>query len=359
MERPTILIVDDDPDVRESYTYFLEDAGYRTLQAESRSEALNQLQQHTCHVALLDMKMEGESDGILLNQTIREQYPEVETVIVTAYAGYSSAVQALKDGAVDYLSKASSNDEILRAIRQALERRLERLTSEESADSRPEILLGLVCNHSFLREGMLHFTAQNPIYQLEQHFRNIQELTVSREVEPVDIIMICASCNFPTFSAASAALQRLHLIMPDAVPVLLHHHYSMEEKAALLELGVKGFLPDELDEETLLHALTRLMAGEVWAGRAEISMALDRIRIQPGVGNLQVETDRPDLGDLTPRERDVLRLLALDYPNKDIASKLGVSERTIKTHLYNIYQKMGVHTRTEAVQEAYNRNILP
>lgn len=359
MERPVILIVDDDPGVRESYAYFLEDAGYDTIQADSRKDALRQLRQNSCHVALLDMKMEGESDGILLNQTIRETFPDVETIIVTAYAGYTSAVKALKDGAVDYLSKASSNDEILRAIRQALHRRRERLASREPEDSQPEILLGLICNHTFLREGMLHFTDQNPVYHLKQHFRHFQELTVSRDIDPVDIMLICASCNFPTFASAGSALERLHLIMPDTIPVLLHHQYSLEERAALLELGVKGFLADELDEDSLLHALNRLMAGEVWAGRAEVSMVLNRIRSQPASQGESGEGIGPDLGGLTPRERDVLRLLALDFPNKEIAEKLGVSERTVKTHLYNVYQKMGVHTRTEAVQQAYRRHILP
>lgn len=354
--KTTILIVDDDPTVRESYAYFLEDCGFETRQAHSREHALQVLEQSPCQVALLDMKMEGESDGLLLNQDIREQYPDVETVIITAFAGYNTAVQALKDGAVDYLSKAASNDEILQAIQTALARRASR-ASQQAEQPEPEVILGLVCGHSFHKEGLLHFTSHNPTYALQLHSRHLHELTINRDVEPVDILLICAECNFKNIEDAKSGVQRVQLMMPDAIPVLTNHSFDIQERALLLEAGVKGILPDDLDEEGLLLALTRLQQGEIWAGRHELSLALKQAR-ERSHNDPQTPVDK-SVDTLTPRERDVLRLLSLDFPNKDIALKLGISDRTIKTHLYNIYQKLGVHTRSEAVQEAYRLRVLP
>ena len=62
--------------------------------------------------------------------------------------------------------------------------------------------------------------------------------------------------------------------------------------------------------------------------------------------------------DLSPREIEVLQLVARGYANKEIAARLTITEATVKTHLAHIFQKLGVNDRTEAVTTAVQRNII-
>jgi DNA-binding NarL/FixJ family response regulator len=61
---------------------------------------------------------------------------------------------------------------------------------------------------------------------------------------------------------------------------------------------------------------------------------------------------------LTPREREILKLMSDGLPNKTIASRLSISERTVTTHVANIYSKLQVNNRVSAIQEAMRRRIL-
>ena len=62
---------------------------------------------------------------------------------------------------------------------------------------------------------------------------------------------------------------------------------------------------------------------------------------------------------LSPRERDVLRFLAMNLSNKELSDRLSVSLQTVKTHLYNIYQKLDVHNRSQAIAAGYRHRFLP
>jgi DNA-binding NarL/FixJ family response regulator len=66
----------------------------------------------------------------------------------------------------------------------------------------------------------------------------------------------------------------------------------------------------------------------------------------------------PETDQLTPREREILRLLAEGLPNREIASLLGLSDHTVKFHLRAVFTKLGAHSRTEAVSVAVRRGLL-
>ena len=82
-------------------------------------------------------------------------------------------------------------------------------------------------------------------------------------------------------------------------------------------------------------------------------------RIPAEITNELLRAERPSSAEmLTPREREILRLLALGERNRDIAAQLWISEGTVKFHLTNLYQKLDVTTRTQAVHEARRRGVL-
>lgn len=122
-----ILVVDDELVVRDSlYNWFKED-GYRVDTAEDAKKALKKLQENAWDIVLLDIKMPG-MDGMELQKRINEIDPNIIVIMITAYASVDTAVQALKEGAFDYITKPFDPDDMGHLIRNAVAQR--KLTAE-------------------------------------------------------------------------------------------------------------------------------------------------------------------------------------------------------------------------------------
>jgi DNA-binding NtrC family response regulator len=122
-----ILIVDDEASVRDSLYQWFKVDGYRVDTAEDAVSALKKLQETPWDIILLDIKMPG-MDGIELQNRIKQIDKNIVTIIITAYAAVDTAIQALKDGAFDYVTKPIDPDDLSRLIRNAIEKR--RLVTE-------------------------------------------------------------------------------------------------------------------------------------------------------------------------------------------------------------------------------------
>ena len=101
---PRLLIVDDELHVRESLSAWFTEDGYDVVTAAGGKEALAVLGRQRFDVVITDIRMPG-MDGIELQRHIHETEPEIAIILVTAYASVSTAVEALKEGAYDYLVK--------------------------------------------------------------------------------------------------------------------------------------------------------------------------------------------------------------------------------------------------------------
>ncbi len=117
-----ILIVDDEDVVRESLHQWFDSEGYQTRAAASGKEALTTVGEQQFDLALLDIKMPG-MDGIELQQKLNEADPDLTVVIMTGYGTVETAVQALKHGAYDYVTKPIDPDDLSRLVAKAIEHR--------------------------------------------------------------------------------------------------------------------------------------------------------------------------------------------------------------------------------------------
>jgi DNA-binding NtrC family response regulator len=118
----SILVVDDELAVRHSLSSWFRKDGYDVETAENASEALRRLQQRPFQVALLDIKMPG-MDGMELLEHVRRLDPKLSVIMITAFASVETAVQSLKEGAFDYVTKPVDPDELSHLVCRALERR--------------------------------------------------------------------------------------------------------------------------------------------------------------------------------------------------------------------------------------------
>src|SRR6516164_8398594 len=122
LSKGRILIVDDEDVVRESLLQWFDSEGYQTRASASGKEALTTVGEQQFDLALLDIKMPG-MDGIELQQRLREADADLTIIIMTGYGTVETAVQALKQGAYDYVTKPIDPDELSRLVAKAIEHR--------------------------------------------------------------------------------------------------------------------------------------------------------------------------------------------------------------------------------------------
>ena len=106
-----VLIVDDDPGVRESLTRVLSKDGYQIIEAEDGEKALNICRQELVHIIITDLRMPG-MDGVELLKAVKLLLPDVAVILMTAYGSVDKAVEALKQGASDFILKPFKRIEI-------------------------------------------------------------------------------------------------------------------------------------------------------------------------------------------------------------------------------------------------------
>jgi DNA-binding response OmpR family regulator len=116
-----ILIVDDEDTLRHFLKLTLEDEGYRVSEAADGQTALDLLARETFDLALVDLRMAGV-DGLEVMRQFRQRSPETQIIILTAYASVPSAVEALRHGAHDYLTKPFDTGELLASVADGLAR---------------------------------------------------------------------------------------------------------------------------------------------------------------------------------------------------------------------------------------------
>ncbi|MCP4716885.1 MAG: sigma-54-dependent Fis family transcriptional regulator [Deltaproteobacteria bacterium] len=117
-----ILIVDDEASVRDALHKWFQFDGYRVDSAEDAKAALQKLQEKSWDIVLLDIKMPG-MDGLELQRTIKQIDKNIITIIITAFASVDTSIQALKEGAFDYIVKPVDPDDMSHLIRNAVEQR--------------------------------------------------------------------------------------------------------------------------------------------------------------------------------------------------------------------------------------------
>ncbi|MEE9543543.1 MAG: response regulator transcription factor [Thermodesulfobacteriota bacterium] len=119
--------------------------------------------------------------------------------------------------------------------------------------------------------------------------------------------------------------------------------------SAFLTSKVAGILMGDTDSELLCRAIHSVFGGEIWVDKKTVKNLLT------GLGSIK---NTNSAGKLSPREKEIVALVASGYRNKEIGLKLCISEPTVKTHLYRVFQKLGISNRPQLVVYAMKNQIL-
>jgi DNA-binding NarL/FixJ family response regulator len=168
-----------------------------------------------------------------------------------------------------------------------------------------------------------------------------QAISIARTAQP-DVILL--DYHLPGYDA-SDLIPRLRALSPTAKVVILTSDTSDGTLVRGLRSGVEGYLTKERALDDVLDALRRVAAGERYLSEEQVA----RTHALTGEGSGET---------LTERELTVLRLLALGKASQTIADELTISEHTVRTHLQNIFSKLGAHSKLEAVANATARGLL-
>ena len=124
-----------------------------------------------------------------------------------------------------------------------------------------------------------------------------------------------------------------------------------DEVVEATKLGVTGLVLKESSPDTLLKCVRRVNRGEQWIDRETVTHAFQTV-----VGR---ETGSREVAQtLTPREIEIVRMMAEGLRNRAIGERLGISEGTVKVHLHNVYEKLGLDGRLELVLYAQQKGVV-
>jgi DNA-binding NarL/FixJ family response regulator len=204
----------------------------------------------------------------------------------------------------------------------------------------------LADDHAILREGVrLVLEAQPDITVVGEASDGDETLALARRLRPDVVIMDIA---MPGLNGLEAT-RRLRAAMPEVQIVVLTMHADREYVTEVVQAGAAGYVLKQAAGQELVKALRAVRDGAAYlhpaATRALIGDYLRRCDDGPADG-------------LTPREREVLRQVALGLSNRAIANALGISVKTVEAHRANLMAKLDMHDRTELVRYAIRTGLI-
>jgi DNA-binding NarL/FixJ family response regulator len=204
-----------------------------------------------------------------------------------------------------------------------------------------QITVLIADDHSLFREGLRMLLAQdNNIMVVGEAADGLQALSLTESLQP-DILLL--DVRMPEVGGLEV-LPKIRAKCPMTKVLILSGFPEDELISKALELGAKGYLLKTLTHKDLLRAIHATYAGEIWAERRVLTQILENLRKK--VSDLHgplAETREA----LTDREQEVVSWVMQGKRNKEIASQLGISEKTVKTHVSNIFSKLRVSRRLQ------------
>jgi two-component system NarL family response regulator len=197
----------------------------------------------------------------------------------------------------------------------------------------------VVDDHALLRTGVSNIINHEPDLQVIAEAGDGREAVEAFVRARPDVTLM--DLRMPVMEGVEA-IRQIRAIDPQARVVVLTTYDADEDIARALAAGAKAYILKDIAASALVACIHDVLAGKTYLAPAAAAKLAERVT--------QIQ--------LTPRELATLRLMADGHSNKEIAGALTISERTVKTHLGHLFEKLGVTSRTEAVRVATRRGLV-
>ena len=206
----------------------------------------------------------------------------------------------------------------------------------------------LVDDHAMFRAGV-RAELGDRVELVGEEGTTAEAIATIRATQP-DVVLL--DVHMPD-GGGLAVLEAIGPALPDVRFLALSVSDAAEDVIAVIRAGAKGYVTKTISADDLAAAVARVAEGDVVFSPRLAGFVLDAFRDSPTVPSVDPEFDQ-----LTPREREVLRLLARGYAYKEIAAELFISIKTVETHASNVLRKLQLSNRHQLTRWAADRRML-
>jgi len=224
-------------------------------------------------------------------------------------------------------------------------------SAQTEAPKSKNIRIALADDHTIFRDGLRR------LLQLETDFEIVAEAEDGADVPDIlkdhnpDILLL--DLKMPGLDGLSL-LQRIQNQKFKTKIIVLTASDDEGEYVQAMKYGTSGIVLKQTATDLLIKSIRKVHGGEIWLD-AKTTAAVMRQFASPSDGGPR-DRDKPRLSN---REREIVAFVAQGFKNKEIAERMFISEQTVKNHLHNIFDKLGVSDRLELALYAIHRNIRP
>jgi DNA-binding NarL/FixJ family response regulator len=208
-----------------------------------------------------------------------------------------------------------------------------------AVDGTPKATVLLVDDHALMRTGVANIINHERDLEVVAEASNGVEAVAAFEHFHPDVTLL--DLRMPIMEGVEAVRQ-IRALDPRARVIVLTTYDTDDEISRALKAGAKAYVLKDISADQLIGCIRDVLAGKTYLAPSAAA------KLAEGVTHVQ----------LTPREMAALRLMADGKANKEIATDLSISERTVKTHLGHLFEKLGVTSRTEAIKVATRRGLV-
>ena len=203
-------------------------------------------------------------------------------------------------------------------------------------------------DHPIVLQGLQHLFERHDDFEVAAGCPDAASALAAVRAHQPDVLVL--DLRMP----GASGLDALRTMFDEQIPcrtVLLTAAITDEQVLEAVKLGAAGVVLKESPPEALLECVRRVHAGEQWIDRDTVTRAFKTVLDREAAAKEAAHT-------LTPREIEIVRMVAQGLRNRAIADRLSISEGTVKVHLHNIYEKFGVDGRLELLLAAQQKGLI-
>src|SRR5664279_5297622 len=229
--------------------------------------------------------------------------------------------------------------------------------SGAASNGKDKIRIVVADDHPIFRDGLCKLLALEEDFEVVAHAQDgRQVLEVLQQFEP-DILLL--DLKMPGLDGL-ATLQRLQAVKNRTRVIVLTASDDKNEFVQAMKLGTSGIVLKQTATDLLIKSIRKVHAGEIWLDSHTTAAVIRQF-----VANDEAPIPQPmpqaprdrERSPLSQREREIVALVAQGFKNKEMAEKMFISEQTVKNHLHNIFDKLGVSDRLELALYAIHNNL--
>jgi DNA-binding NarL/FixJ family response regulator len=227
-------------------------------------------------------------------------------------------------------------------------------TVEDGPTHKGTIRVLLADDHPIVRDGL------RKLLQLEEDIQVVGEASDGREVLKLvvdtqpDVLIL--DLRMPHMDGL-AALRALQTLEPRPKIIVLTASEDKNEFVQAMKLGCSGIVLKQTAPELIVRSIRKVIGGEIWLDSHTTAAVMRQFASPTDVIGAPMTGRGRERSPLSQREREIVGLVAQGYKNREMAEKMFISEQTVKNHLHNIFDKLGVSDRLELALYAIHKGL--